>query len=215
MPTEEEKDKINKLHSLFPSQEIASQLANLVVSKRPLGVSKQSCYTYYKEVYAMKIKESIDSMIKTGDALLYRYSTYCDCDGGISRETLYKMINQAVRYLVDRMDNVDLKYFSWRNSVNIRRSEEKKGVFIEYSQGFKMVTGIKDFKGELVTPGGEGTPKWKLEMNDWLESDSTKPFIKERLTLTEKEMIELKQELAEDIRIMFSVDCTSVKLIKI
>lgn len=215
MPTEEEKDKVNKLHSLFPTQEIASKMANLVVSKRPLGASKSSCYTYYKEVYALKLKDSVDEMMKSGESLLYRYSIYCDCDNGVSRETLYKMINQSIRYLVENMDTQELKYYTWRNSVDIRRSEDRDGIIIEYSKGYKMVTGLKDFKGELVVVGNDSTPRWRIDMEDWLEGDSTHPFIRERLTLTAKEVSELKMELKEDIRIIFSVDCTSIKLIKI
>lgn len=206
-----DKEKAAQMHALFPSQEIASKMASMVISKKPLGVGKTSCYTYYKEVYAMKLKDSVDMMITSGDSLLYKYSVYCECDGGVSKETLYKMINQSIRYLVECMDNAELKYSTWRNSVDIRRTDE--GILIEYSKGFKMVIGTKDFKGELVVPGDSGTPKWMLEMRDWLEGDGSKPFMRERLTMTPKEVLELKQELSEDRRLMFSVDCTSVKII--
>lgn len=215
MPTEEDKQKAIQIHALFPSQEIASKMASIVVSKRPLGVGNKSCYTYYKEFYALKLKDSIDAMILSGkDMLIFKWEVHCDCDGGISRETLYKMINQAIRYLVECMDTAELKYSTWRNSVNVRRSEELGGIVIEYSKAFKMVTGASDFKGELISSTDGSTPKWLNEMRNWLESDSVKPFFREHLTLTTKQVVELKQELSEDIRLMSDVDCVSIKIIK-
>ncbi len=213
MPTEDQ-NKAAQMHALFPSQEIASKMASMVISKKPVGAGKSSCYPYYKEVYALKLKDSIDKMIETGESLLYRYEIYCECNNGVSKETLYKMINQAIRYLVECMDNSDLKYHTWNNSIDVRRSEERGGVLIEYSRGFKIVTGIKDFKGELVSPGDCTTPKWLLELRNWMEDDTVKPFQKDHLTLTPKDVAELKIELAEDRRLMFSVDCTSVKVMK-
>lgn len=207
-----DKEKATAFHNLFPTQEIASRMASLAISKKPIGVSGKSSYPYYKEFYASKLIESINAMIESGESLLFSYEVYCDCENPVTKETLYKMINQSIRYLVENMDNEDLKYLTWRNSVEIHRMDH--GILIEYSRGFKLVSGEKDFKGTLVSPTGDGTPKWRVELDEWLEGDSMKPFVKERLTLSLEEVTELKLQLAEDIRIMCSVDCTSVRIIK-
>lgn len=208
--SEVDKQISERIAAIFPSREIASKIVDLVVTKRPVGVSKLSYYSYYREYYALLYKPSIDEMIKTKQTIIFRYDIFCP---EVSEQTLYNKVNQGIRYLIDNLDP-DRTYHQWRDIVTITRSKSRGGVVIEFIAEVRRANQA-NMSGELVYPKEDTTPKWRLDMDMWLESVSTKPFIRENMTLSLKEVEELKLELKELKGIMFDVKPVSIKIMRV
>ena len=217
MPEKEYTDKeiAAHLHTIFPSREIASRMVALTVTKRPIGVDKKSYYPYYTAYHATMIKKSIDSMIITRESIIYRYAEFCEGPNAtMSENTLYNMVRQAIRYLIDYMDTPELTYRTWQQVIKTSQSRSRGGVCIDFRPDFRS-DGVKGI-GELVVPPTDGLPKWKNEMNIWLEdTENVKPFIRERLTLSSSEVLELKMDLKEIRGIMCNVDATRIQIMKV
>jgi len=215
MPTQAEEEATKKMrehmHSVFPDAATASRMAALASSHLPSGVSTKCCYPYYKELYALQIKKTIDEMIRSKETVIFRYNVWGET---MSKQTLYTRINQSLRYLVECLDTPDMRYSSWRKLVNITRSEKRGGVVIEFIPEFRGGDTIAPFVGELVVPAEVGTPKWRLDMDEWIESDETRPFVRERLALTVEVVKELKLELKQIMGVAANVDCTSIRIIR-
>ena len=205
-----------KMRAIFSDPAAASRITNLAVSKRPPGVSHKTYLPYYKEYWGFWIKGQIDAMIMSKQTLIFDYKTFCS-DGMMSKNTLYQKVNQAIRYLIDNMDTPELSYLNWRKIVHIHRVHPKyEGVVIEFIP--EVIAGLDPTNlsgGRLIVPKDDTTPKWKQELDMWMESDSSKPFLREGLALTETEVKELKIELSEIRGISSSITATHVKVMKI
>lgn len=208
-----DKGILSKAHTLFSSPEIASRMCDLLVTKRPDGVKHSCYYPYYKEFWGEKMKVAADKMIADREDIIYRYSEYCG-DNGVSEQTLYLIVNQSIRYLVEKMDTPELKYRLWYDATQRKRSQKRGGVTISWIRGLESF-GVKDFVGESVIPVEAGTPKWMVDMNEWLEGDGAKPFLRERLTLSQEEVVELKQQIAACRGVIGSINAVQVKLMKV
>ena len=210
----------DRISEIFPSKDIQAKIVDLVVAKRPTGVSRKCHYPYYKEFYANQIKNEIDKMIQNKSSIIYRYSTFCEGDGAFSRQTLYLRVNHSIRYLLDNMDTPDKRYATWKKIVNITRDNKRGGVVIEFIPEFRGGESDKPFTGDQVTsdaivPKTAGMPKWTVDMNNYLEDeDATKPFHVEGLALSPEEIFNLKVSLGELNNIMFSVTSSTLKIIK-
>ena len=137
MSSEETDKQIrDKLESIFPSPEVVAKVVDLVVSDRPKGWSRRSNAPYFKEMYARQIKADVDTMIDTGKRIIFRYAIWCDEEnGGVSKQTLYVRVNQSIRFLVEKMDTPDHRYYNWYQKVNIHQ-RQGLGIEIEYILGF-------------------------------------------------------------------------------
>jgi hypothetical protein len=209
MPEETKTEEAIKkrLHEIFPDQQTASRVVNLIVNKRPVGWGRKSIAPYYKRIFAEQIKKEIDLMIENGAPRVYRYSTWCN-ENGMSPQTLYNRVNQSIRYLIEQMDTPELKYAKWYESVNITRRSEV-GVVIEFIPGMR-----EGFSAEEVQPE-EHRPMWRRRLDDWLESDNTKPFIEDRLALSPEQIVQIKIELEGLSNLQYSVTSDAVKIIKL
>lgn len=210
MADETDKEIKSRLNEIFPNQEVSSAVTKLVLSKRPIGWSNKSNSPYYAKKCGEQIKVVADRMLETGEPQIYRYDIWCK-EGdpfAISKNTLYTRINQSIRYLVERMDP-DGIYREWYDSVVVRRDPLKGGVIIENKQSLIN----REILPESILPSTH-TAQWRKELDSWLESDDTDPFIKEHLALTPDEIKKLKQELTGLTNIMFDVTSFSVKVIK-
>ncbi len=209
-----DKEIAEHLHAIFPTKEMAARVVSLTLTNRPVGVDKKSYYPYYKSYHALMIKKSIDDMITTRESIIYRYSEFCEGPTAMSETTLYNMINQAIRYLIDYLDTPELTYRTWKQVVLISRSASRGGVCIDFRPEFR-VGGIKGI-GELVPSPTDDAPKWRNEMNFWMEDENNKePFIRERLTLSKTEVEELKMELKELKGFMANIDATRIQIMKV
>lgn len=208
------KELVDTAKKLFPNEEIASKFVNMMATSRPEGTSKKSSYPYYKEFYARKIQPRIDDMIKGKGSLIFRYAEFCG-SGGFSESTLYLFVNQASRYLVERMDKEDLRYFQWKNTSKTTRSKERGGVCIDFLPGFRCNDDV-NFTPELVQAIADGTPRWRIDLNEWLENDkATAPFCREGLTLSLEEMNGLKVEMRSVRGVEVSINCKKIMAIKV
>jgi len=206
--SEEQTDKEikDRLHQIFPSPEIASQIVNIVTNKKPTGWGRKSNAPYYNEWCGKQIKVHIDQMMESRNPIIYRYGTFCDIEGGISRKTLYNKINQSIRYLVEKMDTSDGMYARWYEAVFVE-TIPNTGVQIRFKSE-------DSFTPDSVLPR-EQMPEWKRLMEEWIEGDSARPFVVERLVLTPEEVRQFKIEFSQISNIMASVDCCSIKLIRV
>jgi hypothetical protein len=186
----EEERKRKFVEDIFPSPEVASRIVDIVVHNKPQGWSRKSNAPYYKEIYALRTKKHIDIMMETKKDLTYFYATWCgEKDEKMSKQTLYVMINQSLRYLIDKLDTPDRKYGRWYETVRLKIMHNV-GIRISYIVGFGE--GGEDVV--LTIPDAE-KPVWR-QMENWLESDSNEPFCQEGLVLSPQEIRDIKEGLA-------------------
>lgn len=204
-----DKEIKERLHTIFPDPQTASRVVDLVTTrKRPLNWSRKSNAPYYKEVFARQIQRDIDRMIETGEAIVYRYDRWCG-ETGMSEQTLYNRINQSIRFLLEVLYVGDTKYNPWYDKAKIERVSGL-GIRVSYVVGLGVA---ENFSGDFI-PQPTDKPRWKLELDAWIESDSQRPFVKEGLGLTPQQIEQLKVELNVE-GIQASVTSASVKVIKV
>lgn len=188
------------LKAIFPDEITANKIIDLATAKRPPGHSRKSATPYYKEYYARWLQPSIDKMIETRESIYFPYKAFCgEREEIMSKTTLYARVNQSTRYLIDCLDP-DNKYKAWRAIVNITRDKKRGGVVIEFIPEFRN---YEDENGErkkfpepqMILSKDSDAPMWRRRLDEWLESTTTTPFLKEKLCLTEQEVYDLKMEL--------------------
>lgn len=212
MNEETDKEIKKRIEGIFPHPSTASAMVDLIVHKRPRGWSRKSNATYYKEIYAKQMRESIDTMIASGNRLIYRYETWCNEDhGDMSPSTLYLRINQSIRYLIEQMDTDEHKYAKWYETVRISR-EKNVGVIVEFIPGLANESG---FKPDVIEPKDIGRPPWERQMDEWLESNNNSPFVKEGLALAPEEIVTIKIKLQQLSNVMANVTSSSIKIVKV
>lgn len=202
----------SRLSAIFPDPATAARVVEAVVHSRPLGWSRKSNAPYYKEMYAEQMRAEADRMLASGNPLVYRYDKWCTDDTQMSKNTLYTRINQAVRYLVECMDAPDRRYSKWHDTTRTYR-KSGVGVVIEFIPGLRGED-KSGFKADEIQPR-ENMPRWKREMEDWLESDSVTPFSIENLALGPDEIAELKVQFAQLSSVIASIKSSSIKIIRV
>jgi len=102
---------------------------------RPATWSRRANAPYYRERYALEVKHVLDEMIlaaESGDRepRILKYTDYPE----ISHVTLYLKINQAMMYLLDKLDTDEKTYFNFRQLINISRLRSI-GIKIGFAHG--------------------------------------------------------------------------------
>lgn len=205
-----------KLNSLFVNPEVAARIVSQVTRNKPASYGKRSVSPYYKHQFGVQMKVSVDSMLTTGHDIVFAYEKFCG-PHGMSNDTLYHFVNQSVRYLVEELDTANELYKRWREMVHVRKVP-KLGIRISFipdlvSGTFDHVTG-ESIQPMMALPVSE-SPKWMKAMEDWLEGDSPKPFVMEKLALTSDEVLKIKTDLNALKGVMASVDCTCIRIIRV
>lgn len=197
----------------YPSPTLRS-LNTAGTAYKPQGWSKSSNAPYYKKENAEWIRADIDEMILNQKNLVYRYDKYCG-EGELSVNSFYQKINQSIRFLIDFMDE-EGKYAAWYKSVRIHK-EAGLGIALTWRNSGLADSEPKtpDFVENEVGREAAYLPVWKQKMDTWLESDSTEPFIQERIILTNEEVLILEGELAQLVGIEYSVNQVSIKIVKV
>lgn len=194
-----------------PSSESVNKLFDYAIAKRPPTWGHSSCAPYYKEFYARNIKEAIDKQLENRQDIVYRYSVFCGRDEELcSRTTLYNRVNQSIRFLLEHLDTNDKKYLNWKKIVRIERIA---GLGVRISMIREFRNPQSNFTPDFVLPKEE-QPLWQRKMEDWLESGETKPFVMEKLALTEERVKELYVELNRLKGIAAQVTSTSIKIVR-
>jgi hypothetical protein len=210
MPDEDTATLIKaEIRKMFSNPAVASRVCDLANTKRPVGTGRHSSYPYYKEMYALKIKALIDQQIQNKQSIIFRYDDALI--EGKSERAVYFMVNQSVRYLLENLDT-EGTYANWKKLVSISQDKKRGGVCIDLPDEIMGKKGI--FNGELVVPRESTTPKWRMEMEDWLESNDDKPFIQENLALSLEEVKELRESLGALSNVIADVSCKKVSIVK-
>lgn len=190
--------------TMFPSPAVAEGVVNLLLNPRPAGHSRKSVSPYYKESYARRLKEMIDLNATEQYDIFYSFKDWC-ADGNKSEKTLYVMVNQSMRYLLDKMDT-DKVYAKWYESVQTHRRPH--GIVISY------IPERSKMRPTLTVPR-DLMPAWKVRLEDWIESENTEPFVQDNLALNSEDIKKLKDEFGGIRSIQASITARSVKAIKV
>jgi len=205
----------SRLRDIFPDEITANKVIDLVVTNKPKNWGRKSQAPYYKEYFALQIKEHADAMLRDKQDRIFRYDIYCgEKREKMSEQTLYNRINQSKRYLLDCLDPAGT-YATWDALTNISFKGEP-GIVIRFKSEFHNVLDgiIAQEHPETIIPKKEES-LWRRKMNLWLEGDETKPFIQPDLALTLEEVEKLRSELGELKGIMAVVNAISVKIVRV
>jgi hypothetical protein len=199
-----------RIEAIFPDRDIANRAVTLLARPRPLNTSSRSLYPYYNETYAKWVKKFIDQMIESKSELIFRYSVFCTASTGISQKTLYYRVNCGIRYLVDFMDE-DNKYGSWREQTLIHHDAKRGGLRVWFKPECLSESTLN---ADIVMPHDQ-MPRWKMRMEEWLESDEKKPFIADNLCLSYEEIRDLRDSLKGLPTILGTVEGKSITLVRV
>lgn len=199
-----------RLRTIFTDKVVQQKMVESVVHNRPLGWSRKSQATYYKEPYALELKKALDIMMETNKEFCFGYAWF-EKTFGLGKDSLYLRVYQSMRYLLERLDPDKIYTRFWEEKVEMHR-ERGKGVTIRFKKEFQ--TGGPEFAPTEVMPESE-EPKWKQRMNVWLESDDTTPFLQNNVILSPEDILSLEVQLdALGDSVMSSITAHSVKLVK-
>ena len=208
MSTEIEQEKDKAVAAFFRDPNVAKVVCDSVIRTKPSGWGRRSNSPYYKEVYALALKEVADDMIKTREDQVYFYKDF----PGIVPTTLYAKVYQALRYLIDYLDTPDKHYARWSEMVTISM-QQGVGVRISFVETIRDAK-IADFKPRSVVSKAE-LPVWKQKVESYLEDHKqTKPFCESNLALTPTEIKDLRDSLLPVKGIIFHVKSYEIKIIK-
>lgn len=210
----EDKELSSRIRQIFPDDSVAEKIVRLTTTERPFGWGKKSTATYYNRRCGERMREVIDKMLSSQEAILYPYEMFCS--NGMSKDTLYNMVNQSILYVRERLDTPDHKYENWYQSIDVNRSKEKKGVYICFKKNsFPLAPDGSELLPRMVIPTTEQRV-WEREMDEWLESENITPFVRDRLVLSTEEVARLKAQFAglKDT-VMSSIDASSIRLIRV
>lgn len=200
-----------RLKKIFKDPVQQAKVVDHVVHNKPLGWSRRSNAPYFKEEYALQLKEVVDQMLIDRQDVCYSYDDYLK-HYGIARETLYLRINQSKRYLLEFLDP-DKIYAKFFERAQINR-ERGIGVTIKFIPEFR--SGESDFKPRAIEPP-EQKAKWQKEMERWLEESEPgdDPFYKDKLALSPEEIGTIKLQLRPLVNVLASITAHTIKLVKI
>lgn len=202
-----------RIQEVFPDEHTKNKALSLLTSTKPPGWGKKSNPPYYREIYAKIMRRDLESMMQSRHDLVYYYERFCGAHQELmTHQTLYARINQSINYLKDCLDP-NHKYSNWLEMCEITR-ERNLGVCIRLVDEFRVDSDIANAtKPDLAIPAAD-VPRWKREMEDWLENGSSEPFVLEGLILTPDEVVELKKELNELQGIQASINCNKIMIIR-
>lgn len=190
----------------YPDKATAQQVVNLIVRKNPIGWSRKSHATYFREEYALSIKKILDGLEEDKKPRVLRLDQY----PSMSINSLYLFINQASHFLREYMDK-DSKYSKQWQSLKIEK-HKGIGVTIKYKDFM-----VENFNAEVFVPHSD-TPKWKRELDLYLNDEKiVKPFHKDGLMLTPLDMATINNELSDLMDaglIQYVVTSKEIKIMK-
>lgn len=200
-------DPNESIRDFFRDPSVAKAVIDLVVHKKPVGWSRRSNAPYYKREYALEMKNMIDEMLKTREDQVFMYRDF----PRLASSSLYLKVNQALRYLVEKMDTEDKLYARWYEMVHISQ-ERGVGVRISFIEELRT-SAVSSFKPRAISSAAN-TPQWKQQVDEYLESDEVKPLHIDKLCLTQDDVKATRESLQSVKGIMFTVFAHEIKIIK-
>lgn len=200
-----------RLKQVFSNPQTTAAVADVLVRNKPPGWSRRSCAPYYKERFALEMKECLDGMMVDRKDRVFMYDDFLK-KHNISKESLYLRVNQSLRYLLENMDDDDHTYGRFTEMISITR-ERNVGVCIRFIPEFRDGN-VSDFKPSAVIPKDEA-PKWKQRIDDFLEDGEIgKPLLIDNLCLTPEEIATMKASFGGVRGLIYNVTSKSIKVIK-
>jgi hypothetical protein len=210
----------SRLASIFPSEVVREKVIRIVTEKdvvKPHGFGQDSYSPYYKKHYGEQLQRLADEQLKTLQDIVYDYATFCKPKNpnGCSETSLYNRVNMSRRYLLERLDP-DGKYQGWKEITNVRQLGGV-GVVISIDPEIKamMAGNTKDTPQPRMAEPIVNKPRWKQQLDDWVESDDTSPLVIRHLILTPEEQEVIRNELMGDRRIESIVTSSEIRAMKI
>lgn len=171
--------------------------------KKPRGWGRRSRSPYYTNKNALGLKKLIDAMIETRQEI---HIPYVQDGASLSPQSLYLKINQGINYILEFYDE-EMLYQTWREETEVKR-DNPSFIRIRYREGGCSPSGA------LIAM--ESKEKiWLRDLEEWLESDSVEPYIREGLKMTPEQADTLAIELRTLKGIEFAVGPTFIKGIKV
>lgn len=199
----------DEVRNFFRNPAIAKKVIDLVVKNKPQGWAKKSNAPYYKEDYGLIAKEAANEMLKTRNDCVYFYSDW----PRMSANTVYLMVNQSIRFLVENLDDDKLTYSKWYTIVNVTK-ERGVGVRISFDENHRGDSTMAFVKPKSIV-GKELAPTWKQELDEYLDDDRrTNPLNISGLCLTPDEIKSLRDSLTPLANIIFEVTAFEITIIK-
>ncbi len=169
------------------------------------NTEERSGGNYYNRNDAEKLKPFLDEMIVDGEPREFRFVDYPQW----SPNTVWLKINQAIKYIVDNLDTEDRKYAIFRNRLKICKIET--GVL------FKIVDSptINGWIAHKVS--GEISKEletYKDQVFRFMEtSEEGEELDLKDLTISEEEVIKMKELLDPSPIFAAFVSCSRIKII--
>lgn len=148
---QEQIDKVAKQATKFGSS-----------GRRPGYTSRSSNYPYYKEQYALDVKDIIDKMIETKQAFFIPYTRFPH----YSKATIKARVIQGFEFLADHLDTPDKNYAKFREYCRIYSSST--GLCLEH---IDPIVNQDNSLASAAMPVGpkENHRKWKDEIDKFIE----------------------------------------------
>lgn len=171
--------------------------------KKPIGWGRRSRSPYFTNKNALWIKKLIDAQIDSRQEI---HIPYIQEGLDLSPNTWYLKVNQGINYILEHYDD-DLRYKHWHEETELKRNNSSY-IVIRYFEG-----GCSP-DGALVSMDSK-EKIWLRDLEEWLESDSIEPYIREGLKMTPEQADIVLRDLQQLIGIEFSVGPTFIKAIKL
>ena len=209
------KEVLKNLKELLDNKESRTQLVNAITNakteKRPPNWAKSSNPPYYRERFAVELRKHLDEMMTDHEDRLYRYEDFT----WLSKNSLYLMLNQALRYLLDHLDH-EGKYAAYRQMISITRERDRFGA----SKGIRFSI-AKDIRSGgappfISTKVRDKEDAWRTDMENFIEeAEEGSEFEIKKLALSPEEIYELEVFLGGFSNILANIGPSSIKLVKI
>lgn len=176
--------------------------------RKPANWRRRSTAPFYKERFALEVKEQLDKMAADPEKkdLWYLYE---DFKRWYVPSSLYNYINQSLRYLQDYLDP-DLYYRRLLETIGIRR-EKNKGVCLFFHADIKQSAGDKPVPVSVAAD----EPTYMKEINEWLAEphESGERKVISGLALADDEVAKVNELFECSEVVAVSVTCKSITLV--
>jgi hypothetical protein len=127
----------------------------------------------------------------------------------MSKNTLKAKVEQSLRYLYEQLDDSEHTYRQFRYSVVIRKTIE--GIVITFKYANKQSENLLTARLLRDDSKTANSSHWKIELNNWIESDKNNPLILKSLSLTVADIEYANSILSSVAGIEFVVSMLSIK----
>ena len=197
-------DAISAIRDFFKDPEVSKQFVDNVVTKRPLGWSRRSNAPYYNKQYGEHMKSIADLMLTTGEPQIFLYKDFPN----ISKGTLYNRINQAIRFLIDKLDTPQRTYRDWNDNLAVRR-ERGLGIRFDFKDREVDAPFVPRVAEKIVQ-----MTYWQQQITRFLENSSATKLHLDKLALTPEQVEEVRQSLAGLKNIQYVIRAYEIKIVK-